>query len=357
MEWKPYGAATLVGSMPHRDRLQVISFILEKLKDVPCWPQLPTYQPEQMMNQYLEGLPGYNPETMGQNIIHTDSTSFDDELYGFYADYLDVIEGRANILESRFGLGVESGKTFKLFLEKLSHQGSGQYRAIKGQVVGPFTLLSSLKAPDGRLLLYDDRMIDVVPKHLALKALWQATLLGPFCERVIIFFDEPALAGFGSSAFIGISKEYVQRLLDELVDILKPHNVLVGVHVCANTDWSILLNSRINIINCDAYNYGDRFCLYIRDIERFLSEGGIVAWGIVPTDDPEKIVREDGISLYERLLKLLGQYFSDDGIKSLLAQSIITPSCGCGTLTEAMAERVVELAVDCSKRIESIFRG
>lgn len=357
MGWKPYGAATLVGSMPHRDREYVISFILEHLTKIPCWPQLPAYQFEQMMNQYLEGLPGYDRQLVSQNIIPTNSSSFDDELYSFYADYFDVVEGRRDVLETRFGLGEESGRTFRTFVERLSGQQSKPFEAIKGQVVGPFTLLSTLKSPDGRLLLYDDRMVDVVPKHIALKALWQSMLLKPFCERVIVFFDEPALAGFGSSAFLGISKEYIQKLFDEILSVLLPHDVLVGVHVCANTDWSLLLKSGVKIINCDAYNYGDRFCLYGDDIREFLSNGGFVAWGIVPTDDPEKIRGEDEISLYERLLRLLEEYFSTDDIKMILAQSMITPSCGCGTLTEALAERVVRLTVDCSKRVGLLFNG
>jgi hypothetical protein len=355
MEWRPCGAATLVGSMPHRDREYVISFILDHLKEVPLWPQLPAYPHEQMMNQYLEGLPGYSYQDVGKNMIRTDAPDFDDELYRFYSDYFDVIEGRIDIRESRFGMGIESGRTFHRFIEMLVSSTLTPYQAIKGQVVGPFTLLSSLKSPDGKLLLYDDRMVDAVPKHLAMKALWQAQLLKPFAQKIIIFFDEPGLAGFGSSAFIGISSEYIQRLLNELCELLSPHGILIGVHVCANTDWSLLLKSKINIVNCDAYNYGDRFCIYDEDIISFVNRGGIVAWGIVPTDDPNKTTQETENTLYYRLINLLEEHFTSQIAEKILLQSMITPSCGCGTLSEPVAERVVQLTVGCSNLAKSMI--
>lgn len=357
MDWKPCGSATLVGSMPHKDRDYAISFILDHLVDIPVWPQLPAYAPEQMMNQYLEGLPGYDNKKIGQSIIEVNSESFDNELYRFYEDYFSVIEGRVDIKDSRFRFGPETGKTFRSFVERLSNSPRRTYKAIKGQVVGPFTLLSSLKSTDGRLLLYNDQMSDVVVKHLAMKALWQASWLKPFSERVIIFFDEPALSGFGSSAFIGVSDEYIINIFDEISNLLTPRGVLAGIHVCANTDWSLLLKTKIDIINFDAYNYGNKFCIYNNDIRRFLANGGIIAWGIVPTDDARKIEGENEESLSMRLINLFKQYFPDSEMNVLLTRAIITPSCGCGTLTEKLAEKVVKMTVDCSNRIKEICNG
>mgnify|MGYP007118351804 CR=1 FL=1 len=54
--WQPLAAATLVGSMPHTDREEVIEFILRAIPEVPVWPQLSFFPHEQMMIQYLEEL-------------------------------------------------------------------------------------------------------------------------------------------------------------------------------------------------------------------------------------------------------------------------------------------------------------
>jgi hypothetical protein len=96
---------------------------------------------------------------------------------------------------------------------------------------------------------------DAAVKHLALNARWQIrTLAGPGCP-VIIFIDEPALAGFGSSELISISKEEILACLQEVVDAIHADGALAGIHVCANTDWSLVLESGADIVNFDAYTY------------------------------------------------------------------------------------------------------
>ncbi len=349
MEWKPCGSATLVGSMPHKDREKVINFILENLKEIPLWPQLPFYPEERMMNQYLEGLPGYTKEWMESLSVDTSSADFERDLYEFYSDYMAISEEPEKIALSRFAMGEKTGKTFMSFLRALHDR---KVTALKGQVVGPFTLLSGMKDKSGRLLIFDDRMVDVVSKHLAMKALWQANQLKYFTDKVIIFFDEPALAGFGSSAFIGVSQELVKSLISEILSVLKPQNVMVGIHVCANTDWSLLLNSGVGIINYDAYNYSDKFMLYKTDIISFLERGGIIAWGIVPTGE-DKVKMETPENLFLKLENLIRHHLREIAIEDVYKQSIITPSCGCGTLSEEVAEKIVKYTVECASLIKS----
>ena len=55
---------------------------------------------------------------------------------------------------------------------------------------------------------------------------------------------------------------------------------VTGIHVCANTDWSMLLDSSLDIINFDAYVYMDSIGLYAESLAEFLDRGGYLAWGI-----------------------------------------------------------------------------
>ncbi len=355
--WKPEGAGTLVGSMPHLNREYVINLILEKLQEIPVWPQLPKYPDESMMVQYMEGLPGVVRKDDNECIVDTSMDNFESKLQEFYETYFEILENPERIREAHsFAFGRETtGATFYKFLEIINSKKS-KYKAIKGQVTGPFTLLSATKNQDGKLILYDDKIQDAVPKHLALKALWQAKQLEPFAERVIIFFDEPALAGYGSSAFISISEDFILNMFNELCNILKPQGYLTGIHVCANTDWSLILNSSIDIVNFDAYNFGDKFILYKKDILNFVEKGGIIAWGIIPTDDKNKIQRENPENLSKLFMTLIQQLVSDSEEKKLFYdQSIITPSCGCGTLDEKHAEQVLELLNETVKILRREF--
>ena len=158
---------------------------------------------------------------------------------------------------------------------------------------------------------------------------------------VIIFLDEPGLAGFGSSAFITISAELISRLLTEVVEAVHAAGGLAGIHVCANTDWNLAFQSNFDIINFDSYSYFDKFTLYKEECLRFITEGGNIAWGVVPTSDVEAIraaTRQasstGGPAMREDLVAGKMQ------MEELIAHSLFTPSCGCGSLPENDAEKV-----------------
>jgi hypothetical protein len=343
-------SATLIGSMPHKDRDKAIGLILNSVPQIPVWPQLPIYPAEQMMAQYVEGLPGLVNEG-GRQFVRTGTDEFEQECYHFYEQFIALEEGTGEIENSRFQMGPETGATFRYFLEVLS-TGNLPLRALKGQIVGPFTLLSGLKDQDGRALIFDERFLDIIPKLLAYKAKWQIEFLKPFGVPVIIFLDEPALAGFGSSAFISISAELVRGILTEVVDSVKNAGALAGIHVCANTDWLLAFQSRFDIINFDAYNYFDKFALYRKECLEFLRRGGNIAWGVVPTSDLEAISSETPESLAERWTSQVREFASNDmSVAEILSQSLFTPGCGCGSLPEKAADRVLELLLGFSRII------
>lgn len=350
--WQPLAATTLVGSMPHKDRPRVIELILENVPEVPVWPQLSSFEPEQMMVQYLEGLPGILEEG-GRMICRTDDPEFEQQLYHFYQAYLEVEEGRQALDGSRFSMGFETGKTFFQFIDALKKTPSS-FRAVKGQIVGPFTLLTTLKDHRDRALIYHEELQDVVVKHLALKAKWQINRLKAFGRPVIMFLDEPALAGFGSSAFITISAELVHKLLHEVIEAVHQGGALSGIHVCANTDWSLIFNCGVDVINFDAYNYFDKFVLYGDSFREYLEKGHLVAWGLIPTNDPELLHEETPESLADLWLARIKELVEPPwSLARILGQSLFTPSCGCGSLSEQDAERVLFLTREVGRILRS----
>ncbi|MHC1741956.1 MAG: hypothetical protein AB9873_02875 [Syntrophobacteraceae bacterium] len=345
--WQPRAAGTLIGSMPHTDPDTAIGLVLNAVPEVPAWPQLSSIHAEQMMVQYLEGLPGVRHD--GERLFFAAETAdLEADFYAFYEAYLAVTEGAQDIASSRFQMGEETARTFLRFIETLRN--AAGLEAVKGQVVGPFTLLSGLKDENERLLLYDDRWQDLVIKLIAMKAAWQAHHLDQFGCPVIIFMDEPALAGYGSSAFISVTRELILNMLREVVEMIHSRGALAGIHVCANTDWELVFDSGVDIVNFDAYSYFDRFVLYRDGLESFLLNGGIVAWGMVPTNNPETIERETAESLAERWLQSV-QAISGEKLPlpRLLSQALFTPSCGCGSLQQPMAERVLMLTRELSR--------
>jgi methionine synthase II (cobalamin-independent) len=341
-QFKGNALAVLIGSLPVADHNQAVRMVFKYTPEIPLWVQLPAYRQEGMMIQFLPGIPGV-VKNQDRVFIDTSESSFEDDLLKFYEDYLAITEGGSPIDGTRFVLTPETARGFFTLLDVMKSARQSPV-ALKGQITGPVTLATGSTDQHGRALFYDDRLLDVVVKNLAMKARWQAEKLSQWGVPAIIFIDEPALAGFGTSAFISISREHVSRVLSEVIDGIHEAGGLAGVHVCANTDWSLILDSAADILSFDAYGFFERLVLYEKAVKAFFDQGRILAWGIVPTSDSQDLARETASSLVAKWESQVSR-LEALGIQRtrILEQSLITPSCGTGSLTIDQAIQVLEM--------------
>ena len=91
-----------------------------------------------------------------------------------------------------------------------------------------------------------------------------------------------------------------------------------------------------------------------KTLKDFFDRGGILAWGIVPTSNTEEIDKVTSASLIE---KLKGQIvvLESMGIDPTIikAQSLITPSCGTGSLSPENAAKVLKMTSEVSQVMQS----
>ena len=347
------GMGTMIGSLPLTDHGKAMDLILEHTPDIPFWAQLTVYPQEGMLVQFAGGLPGLCRED-GGIFVDASAGTFDNQLLQFYDEYMKVVEGEIELDSSRFVLTPDTAGGFFTLTERLAGR-PGAAVAVKGQITGPFTLGTGIVDQNRRAIFYDEQLRDAAVKLLAMKARWQVRQLSQYVRPVLIFIDEPGLAGFGSSEFTSISQEDISQCFLEICDAVHEEGGLAGIHVCANTDWSLVLESSADILSFDAYGYFDRFMLYPAQIKKFLESGKILAWGIVPTLNAQQIERETSDSLLQQwrdkaaLLEALGT-----DIRQLITQSLITPSCGVGSLDLASAAKVMELTRAVSQKIKSL---
>lgn len=341
---------TLIGSMPLKDHLEAHRLVMDHTPEIPTWVQLPVFRQEGMVAQFLPGMPGL-AVAGDRTYVDTDGSNFETELVTFYEAYLACAEDSGGLDASIFALSDSTAAGFFTLVENLTAAAVEPY-ALKGQVTGPITFATGVKDQHDQAIFYHDQFRDAVVKLLSLKARWQVRALAKFEKPVIVFLDEPALAGFGSSEFISITREEVIACLEEVVEAIHAEGGLAGVHVCANTDWSMLLDSSLDIINFDAYAYFDRFILYPDKLKSFINHGGILAWGIVPTLKAEEIEKESAESLRVKWEAQLEQVVSLGlARETVKAQSLITPSCGVGSLSRPLALKVLEMTRDLSRLI------
>lgn len=350
--FKPNCLPVLIGSLPMEDHAAAADLVFAHTPEIPLWVQLPKFPQEGMIEQFIPVFPGLATEG-GKTFIRMSDDAFSNELVSFYEAYMAVNDDGADIEASRFAMTPERAAGFFTFIDKAERH-KGTTVALKGQITGPITFATGVKDENGRAVFYDDQARDVAVKLLALKARWQTKRMAASGKPVIVFLDEPALAGFGSSEFISISKEDVIAALNEVIDGVHAEGGLAGIHVCANTEWDMVMASKVDIVNFDAFSYFDKFVLYADALRKFINAGKMVAWGIVPTADPADIDQESADALadrWEEQMKGVEALGIDRG--ALLAQSFIAPSCGTGSLDLAHATRVLELTRDASAKIRS----
>lgn len=346
----PAGRALLIGSQPLYDHAEACARVLASVPEIPNWAQLPLFPAEGMLVQFADGLPGLMRQA-DQVFVDTAAEGLDSDLADFYETYLKVVESDGAWDTSPFVLTPRAAPGFFTMLQALE-QSSGGLFAVKGQITGPFTFTTGIKDQQRRALFYHETLRDAAVKLVALKAAWQVRQLRKFGAPVIIFIDEPALAGYGSSEFISISREDISACLREVIEAVHEQGGAAGVHVCANTDWSLLLELDLDIVNFDAFGYFDKLLLYGAAVRGFLESGGCLAWGLVPTAPPAEIEAADVeclFQLWERQSAAVAALGVDSAV--VRRRAFITPSCGTGSLTDALSRKVLELTRALSLRI------
>ena len=335
------GLATGIGSLPHKEPEAALDLIFKYLPNIPFWPQLPKRDiREGMVAQFSEGFPFLK---MAREGLFFDANYQEKDLEYFYERIINEDVDYFQISPD-FALGLRK------FYQRLEESDIKEVEAVKCHITGPFTFAASIKDEEGRALLHNAVFIQAILKGLIMKALWQIKIFNKFGKKIIVFIDEPYLGCFGS-AYTPINREDVVKGLEELTGKIKSGNVLTGVHCCGNTDWSIFTDiNTIDVINFDAYGFLDKLALYAGNLKNFLERGGILCWGIVPTQEP--LDKESADLLIKRINDGIG-VLTRKGLDRnlLLDRLLLSPACGLGTLGIKESEQIFRLLSEISSSL------
>jgi methionine synthase II (cobalamin-independent) len=338
-----FGQATGIGSLPQNEAKPALDLIFSHVPEIPHWPQLPMAGKEEgFIRQYLNPLldRGLVVEAPGRSPYFTSGAQdWLERLTAFYTEVLNETNPEAPL---HFNFPESAAAGFYAFVDRLRQDGPNEACYIKGQLTGPVSMGFQVTNEDMQPSFYHDDLRDVIVRSLTLQVRWQARTLKAFGLPVILFIDDPGVYGYGQSTFVGLSRTAIQESLRPLIAAAHEEGVAVGVHACAGVDWSLLFELPFDIVNIDVYHYFTSLVLYASQFQEYLSRGGALAWGLVPTSD------EVETETTEKLLSRLDDYFvvlERKGVDAakMREQLLFTPSCGTGTLTVSQAERVYHL--------------
>ena len=333
MPFIPAGAVTGIGSLPLMSAASAIQAVAEFSAEIPFWPQLPQLSERESI--------------IGQGLgIVADHLEPRSEGYGY-----QVNEGRIDsVLEilhwSNGELTPENAAGFCAFEGALSSGTFDSALAVKGQIEGPITL-SAYLFHRGRPFLSDPALFAAIAFHVSQITCWQIERLKAAGLPVLLFVDEPALC-LEAAVVNSISEE---KMLDALAVILEDARVrgaYAGLHCCAARPFERMRRVKPDIFSFDAHEGLDLFFSDSRVLD-FVHQGGMVAYGIVPTRTGLNAV--DSATIFLRWL----QAASHAGDPQEFAQrAMITATCGLGLLDKSSISESFGVAHAISKMIKAL---
>lgn len=180
------------------------------------------------------------------------------------------------------------------------------------------------------------------------------------CRRLAVEIELPAWPQLPRRTFLenmytqystplpGITIDY-QR--EEVFAAIHNDGALAGVHCCGNTDWSVLLETSVDVLNLDAYDYLESLALFPQELRCFLDRGGWICWGLIPNNP--MVFQETAPSLANRLDKgfamIVEKAHRRDvifNVSDLAQRSLLAPSCGLGSVSLEIADRALLLLTE-----------
>lgn len=314
---------TAMAVMPHKDADRALDLALTM--DIPFWPQLPHVSyTEDMYVQAAEHFPGI--------LLDMENRTLRFSMEKFIIEFEETM---AHFDEPEyFDISKEYSVVYHRFLEMdLSDR-----PAIRGQLEGPVSFGFNILDQDKRPILFEDTVRSFMLEFMSKRINVQLERLKQMNSNAFMFVDEPGLQ-FLFSALSGYDSTKAKSDMEDFFAMIQRPR---GIHLCGNPDWDFLLNLDLDILSLDTYQNGEIFASYSKSIKRFLDRGGIIVWGVVPTNfEP---FEAENINTLEARLTEVWDFLIDKGIdrEFLISRSLISPATCC--LVNPDGEKTVEKA-------------
>ncbi len=222
--------------------------------------------------------------------------------------------------------------------------------AIRGQLEGPVSFGFNIRDEDDRPILFNDTVRPFMLEFMAGRVNVQLDRLKKLNPNAFMFVDEPGLQ-YIFSAMSGYNDVTAKTDLDYFFSMIERPR---GIHLCGNPDWGFLLGLDMDILSMDVYSNGDIIVSYFDVIRKFLDRGGVLVWGVVPTNfEP---FEKEGIDSLEQRLVSLWDRLAKQGVdrEFLLSRSLLSPATCC--LVNPDGEVTVEKAFQTIRALSRKLR-
>jgi len=305
------GKTTAMGIMPHTNVDRALELALSL--DIPFCPQLPNVSfYEDMYAQVSQNFPGISVDPV-EGKVNFNTARFEEEL-GDYSQRMAEPE--------TFALS----QSYSVVYHKFLARNLQDYPAIRGQVTGPVSFGFRVTDEDSRPIIYNEEVRTLLFDFIQRKANIQYRQLREKNHNAFVWLDEPGLGWI----FSGLSGYTDVQTRQDYQQFLAGFDGPKALHLCANINLPYLLGLGVELLSFDAYQIELMPKGYVSAVAGFLRGGGVISWGIVPTDS-ESLSKETP----ETLAKLLLTYWevislnSGLSVEEIAGQALIAPARCC----------------------------
>lgn len=302
---------TAMGIMPHTDIERALKLALSL--DIPFWPQLPhVHYHEDMYAQASQHFPGVTVDEANQR-IYFNSAKFEEQLVDYSVRMSDP---------ATFSLSEDYSVIYHRFLD----EDLQKYTAVRGQVIGPVSYGFKVMDENNMPIIYNEQVRGLLYDFLQRKVNAQFHELKEKNRNAFVWLDEPGLGW----VFSGLSGYDDVRAKRDYRDFLEGLDGPGALHLCANVNLSYLLSMGVALLSFDAYQLELMPKGYAPAVADFIRAGGVISWGIVPTDS-STLATETPESLAKRLLTYWAVVAENSGLpaKQIAEQALIAPARCC----------------------------
>jgi hypothetical protein len=304
-------STTAMGIMPHKNVDRALELALGL--DIPFWPQLPNVSLyEDMYVQTSEHFPGIMIDfEKGRLVFNTKRFQKDLE------DYFTKMED-----PDTYALTEEYSMVFRKFL---SRDLKG-YKAIRGQITGPVSFGFKVLDENLKPIIYNEEAKTILFDFIQKKLNVQYQELNTKNPNAFVWVDEPGL-GYVFSGLTGYNDQQAKEDYHSFVQGLEGAK---GLHLCADVNLPYLLELGVEILSFDAFQIEFMPKEYTWSVAEFIKKGGIISWGIVPTESSLLSIQTP-----EGLASILSNYWevisenTGMSLRQIAEQALIAPARCC----------------------------
>ncbi len=334
------------GKLPYENVGAATRMMAKLFENMPYIPVLPKVSAEDtILKRTVSNIPGFCIDDKGHLIIKKDR-----DFEGKFARLERAFSKPSKETLDEFGFDA-------VFLEKFL-QMLKKFKSPQACVnlIGPFSISQMIVTDYPLPLLTDKSYLKLFIDAVCVKAFWIIEKIKEYSPETvpIIMLEEPILGRFGEikRQDESITVEVVTRLFSRTIEKIKTAGADVGIQCLDKCNWQIPINAGVDLITFDAYNNPNNLNIIPDTVADFISRGGKINWGIVPTMT-EAIVKSLNIEYLKKRLFTTLDGLVMAGVPSTFVynSAVVSPQGDLDHLPLIFAEKALILTSQLSKKI------